>query len=62
MDFTYRIIKDFWNIALGTWLLLLIIEFSRPGRVQRFINLEYWFYFLFFFYLVLLFIRHGKIS
>lgn len=40
----YIIVKDFFEAALGTWVVLLIFELARPGMVQRFINLEYWFY------------------
>jgi hypothetical protein len=40
----YIIVKDFFEAALGTWVILLIFELARPGMVQRFINLEYWFY------------------
>lgn len=40
------IIKDFFNAALITWLLLLAYELLDPGAVQRFLNLEYYFYFL----------------
>jgi len=39
-----KIIKDLFIISLITWLLLVLIEFLQPGAVQRFINLEYWFY------------------
>ena len=39
-----KIIKDLFIISLVTWLLLVLVEFLRPGTVQRFINLEYWFY------------------
>lgn len=40
------IIKDFFNIAFITWLILLVYELLSPGAVQRFVNLEYYFYFL----------------
>ncbi len=40
------IIKDFFNTAFITWLLLLVYELLSPGAVQRYINLEYYFYFL----------------
>ncbi len=52
-----QIIKDFFNTALITWLLLLVFEFSRAGSVQRFINLEYYFYFLLFIFLLKRFIK-----
>jgi hypothetical protein len=37
-------IKHLFNAALSTWLILLVFELARPGMVQRFINLEYWFF------------------
>lgn len=47
------IIQDFFNTAFGLWLVLLIYELLQPGAVQRYLNLEYYFYFL-----LLLFIFH----
>lgn len=47
-----QIIKDFFNTALSTWLLLLVFELSRSGSVQRFVNLEYYFYFLLLVFLI----------
>ena len=44
MSKKHIIIKDFFNAALCTWLVLLIFELARPGMVQRFLNLEYWFF------------------
>lgn len=41
-----QIIQDFFNTALILWLIFILLEISRPGSVQRFINLEYYFYFL----------------
>jgi hypothetical protein len=41
-----KIIQDFFSVAFGTWLLLLLYELLSPGAVQRYINLEYYFYFL----------------
>ncbi len=52
-----QIIKDFFNTALITWLFLLIFEFTRAGSVQRFINLEYYFYFLLLIFLLKRFFR-----
>ncbi|MCB9802578.1 hypothetical protein H6761_00985 [Candidatus Nomurabacteria bacterium] len=43
---TRKIYRDFFTVALCTWLLLVIVEFIDRGSVHRFINLEYWFYFL----------------
>jgi len=51
MKLVYRIVKDLFNISLITWLILVILEFIKVGLVQRFINLEYYLY-----YLILLFI------
>ncbi|PWB38317.1 MAG: hypothetical protein C3F02_04910 [Parcubacteria group bacterium] len=53
----YRLIKDFWNTALVTWLILVIMELFNPGTVARLINLEYWFYFLFFSYLAIILLK-----
>ncbi len=41
-----KLIKELFVIALAVWLLLVVWELSSSGSVQRFINLEYWFYFL----------------
>jgi hypothetical protein len=40
------IVKDFFNTALVTWLVLLAYELLNPGAVHRYLNLEYYFYFL----------------
>jgi len=40
------ITKDFFRIALITWLILALLELLNPGMVQRFINLEIYFYIL----------------
>ncbi len=40
------IIKDFFNTAFLTWVFLLFYELLDPGAVQRYLNLEYYFYFL----------------
>jgi len=40
------IIGDFFKTAFITWLILVIFELFNPGMVQRFINLEYYFYLL----------------
>jgi len=47
-------LKDFWNTAFITWLILTLLELFNPGWVQRFINLEYWFYALFFMFIIFL--------
>lgn len=39
-----KIIKDFFIVSLTTWLLLVFWELADAGAVQRFINLEYYFY------------------
>ena len=46
------IIKDFFEVALGTWVILLAFELVHPGMVYRLINLEYYFYFLIVVYFV----------
>lgn len=38
------LIRDFFSIALGTWLVLLCLELWQPGLVNRQIDLEYYFY------------------
>lgn len=47
MNTRQTIIKDFFNVAVMTWLLLLVYELLSPGSVQRHLNLEFYFYFLF---------------
>jgi len=42
----YLLVRDFFNISLGTWVILLVLEIFNPGMVQRYLNLEYYFYFL----------------
>ncbi|MDP2812118.1 MAG: hypothetical protein Q8O32_00280 [bacterium] len=51
------IINDFFKTAFVTWLLLVIFELLNPGMVQRFINLEYYFYLL-----ILIFILAQKLK
>jgi len=46
MSFFYLVIKDFFRVAVTTWVVLVAIEVARPGVVQRLINLEYFFYVL----------------
>ncbi len=53
MSIAYRMLKDFWQTALATWLILVLFELLRPGMVQRFINLEYWLYSLIVLYIIL---------
>jgi hypothetical protein len=57
MRTTFLLVKDFFNVALGTWLILVIFELSKPGMVQRFINLEYWFYILVIIYIIYISLR-----
>lgn len=57
MNLAYTLLKDFWNTALITWISLVLFEFARPGAVQRFINLEYWFYLLIFLYILIRILR-----
>jgi len=40
------ITKDFFKTILITFLVLVFLELINPGMVQRFINLEIYFYFL----------------
>lgn len=40
------ITKDFFKTILITFLVLAFLELINPGMVQRFINLEIYFYFL----------------
>ena len=40
------ITKDFFKTVLITFLVLVFLELINPGMVQRFINLEIYFYFL----------------
>jgi hypothetical protein len=53
-----QIYRDFFTVALITWLLLVLVELLDSGAVQRFINLEYWFYFLILASFVFLFFPH----
>lgn len=46
MKLKYILVRDFFNIALGTWIVLVGLESFNAGMVQRHLNLEYWFYFL----------------
>lgn len=43
--------KDFFKTALITWLFLVFMELVNTGMVQRFLNLEIYFYFLLIFYI-----------
>ena len=51
MKLIYKIIKDLFNISLITYLILIILEFMKVGLVQRFINLEYYLYYLIFLFI-----------
>jgi len=57
MRIGYILVKDFFSIALGTWLILLLLELFKSGMVHRFINLEYGFYGLCVVYLILKLMR-----
>lgn len=48
------IVNDFFKTAFLLWIILLIFEFVNPGMVNRFINLEYYFYFLILVYILVL--------
>lgn len=52
------ILKDFRQVATLTWLVLVIYELYQAGAVQRFVNLEYYFYFLFFLWLIEVIAHH----
>ncbi len=45
-------IRDFFNTALATWLVLLSLELWQPGIIERQVNLEYYFYGLIFLYIL----------
>lgn len=53
-----KVYRDFFSTAFFSWVILLGIEFFDRGSVHRFINLEYWFYFLLLASLVFLFFPH----
>lgn len=53
-----KVYREFFTTAFLTWVILLSVEFFDPGSVHRFINLEYWFYFLVLTSLVFLFFPH----
>lgn len=38
--------QDFFKTALAVWVILVIMELLNSGMVQRFINLEIYFYIL----------------
>lgn len=44
--------QDFFKTALIIWLVLLLLELLNTGMVERFINLEIYFYFLIFIYIL----------
>ncbi|MBT4850267.1 hypothetical protein HON36_05470 [Candidatus Parcubacteria bacterium] len=46
------IIQDFFHVALGTWIILVVLELSNSGMVHRLINLEYYLYALILVYLI----------
>jgi hypothetical protein len=45
------ITKDFFRVSFITWLVLVFLELINAGMVQRFINLEIYFYFLILIYI-----------
>lgn len=53
-----KIYREFFTVALATWLFLLVVEFIDRGSVHRFINLEYGFYFLLVASFVFIFFPH----
>lgn len=54
------ILQDLFRTSLFLWLFLLLLEFIRPGTVHRFINLEYYFYCLLLFALIIKFINISR--
>ena len=52
MKLLYKIVKDLFNISLITWFILVMLELSKNGLVQRFINLEYYLYYLIFLFII----------
>jgi len=53
-------INDLFKTSLFLWLFLVLLEFWRPGTVHRFINLEYYFYLLLIFSLLIKFFNTAK--
>jgi len=47
------IIKDFFKVALWLWLVLFLLEILFPGSINRFLNLEIYFYGLAIFFIIL---------
>ncbi len=47
------IIKDFFKVALWLWLVLVLLEILFPGSINRFLNLEIYFYALAIFFIIL---------
>lgn len=50
------IIKDFFKVALWLWLVLVLLEILFPGAINRFLNLELYFYALVLFFIILRFV------
>ncbi|KKP89866.1 MAG: hypothetical protein UR94_C0033G0018 [Parcubacteria group bacterium GW2011_GWA2_36_10] len=50
------IIKDFFKVALWLWLILVLLEILFPGAINRFLNLELYFYSLVIFFIILRFV------
>lgn len=49
------IIKDFFKVALWLWLVLVLLEILFPGSINRFLNLELYFYALVIFFIIIRF-------
>lgn len=49
------IIKDFFKVALWLWLILVLLEILFPGAINRFLNLELYFYALVIFFIIIRF-------
>lgn len=50
------IIKDFFKVALWLWLVLVLLEILFPGAINRFLNLELYFYALVIFFIIMRFV------
>jgi hypothetical protein len=44
--------RDFFRVSLSLWLVLALFELLNTGMVQRFINLEIYFYILVILYIL----------
>ncbi len=50
------IIKDFFKVALWLWVVLVLLEILFPGAINRFLNLELYFYLLVIFFIIMRFV------